>query len=116
LKLLFKSYHVAEQCLSTQGVLWATGDVLRPVWGHRFFDPWRSALRRQRFEPFERFAELVAASWDGVEAHGHGENKVPLGFVEGLNNKIRVIQKRAHGFQHEPYFRLKVLTCTLPKL
>jgi hypothetical protein len=25
------------------------------------------------------------------------ENKVSLGFVEGLNNKIRVIQRRAYG-------------------
>ena len=26
------------------------------------------------------------------------ENKVPLGFVEGLNNKIRVLQRRAYGY------------------
>ena len=25
------------------------------------------------------------------------ENKVPLGFVEGINNKIRAIQRRAYG-------------------
>jgi transposase len=28
----------------------------------------------------------------------HPNNKVALGFVEGLNNKIRTIQKRAYGF------------------
>ncbi len=26
------------------------------------------------------------------------ENKVALGFVEGLNNKIRVLQRRAYGY------------------
>jgi transposase len=41
---------------------------------------------------------------------------VPLGFVEGLNNKIRAIQRRAYGFRDEAYFRLKILTCMLPKL
>ena len=38
------------------------------------------------------------------------------GFVEGLNNKIRVIQRRAYGLRDEEYLRLKVLTCMLPKL
>jgi transposase len=28
-------------------------------------------------------------------------NKVSLGFVEGLNNKIRVIQRRAYGLRDE---------------
>jgi len=31
----------------------------------------------------------------------------PLGFVEGLNNKIRVIQRRGYGFRDEEYLRLK---------
>ena len=44
------------------------------------------------------------------------ENKVSLGFVEGLNNKIRVIQRRAYGLRDEEYLRLKVLTCMLPAL
>jgi hypothetical protein len=34
----------------------------------------------------------------------------------GLNNKIRVIQRRAYGLRDEEYLRLKVLTCTLPML
>ena len=33
-----------------------------------------------------------------------------LGFVEGLNNKIRVIQRRAYGLRDEEYLRLKILT------
>jgi transposase len=44
------------------------------------------------------------------------ENKVPLGFVEGLNNKIRVIQRRAYGLKDEKYLRLKILTCMLPRI
>ncbi len=34
--------------------------------------------------------------------------------VEGLNNKIRVIQRRAYGLRDEEYLRLKILTCMLP--
>jgi hypothetical protein len=44
------------------------------------------------------------------------ENKVSLGFVEGLNNKIRVIQRRAYGLCDEEYLRLKILTCMLKEI
>ena len=54
--------------------------------------------------------------WDGIAAYCRPENKVSLGFVEGLNNKIRVFQRRAYGLKNEEYFRLKVLTCMLPEL
>ena len=36
--------------------------------------------------------------------------------VVGLNNKIRVIQRRAYGLRDEEYLRLKILTCMLPEL
>lgn len=39
-----------------------------------------------------------------------------LGYVEGLNNKIRVLQRRAYGLRDEEYLRLKILTCTLPAI
>jgi len=39
-----------------------------------------------------------------------------LGFVEGLNNKIRVFQRRAYGLKDEEYLRLKLLSCMLPPI
>ena len=57
---------------------------------------------------------MIERYWDGIAAFCKVENKVSLGFVEGVNNKIRVIQRRAYGLQDEEYLRLKVLTCILP--
>jgi len=37
-------------------------------------------------------------------------HKVLLGFMKGLNNKIRVIQRRAYGIRNMHYFRPKVIT------
>ena len=116
LKLLFKAnrrLHKAYLLKESFGQLW---DYQSPVWARRFFYQWREALRWQRLAAFERFALMVSVHWDGIEAYCHEENKVPLGFVEGLNNKIRAIQRRAYGFRDEDYLRLKILTCTLPKL
>ena len=34
----------------------------------------------------------------------------------GLNNRIRVLQRRAYGLRDQEYLRLKALTCMLPAL
>jgi len=95
------------------GQLW---DYDRAVWAHKFFDNWRQQFRWQRLTPFEKFAAMIDRHWDGIAAYCKPENKVALGFVEGLNNKIRVIQRRAYGLRDERNLRLKVLTCMLPEL
>ena len=58
---------------------------------------------------------MIDRHWDGIAAYCKPENKVSLGFVEGLNNKIRVFQRRAYGLRDEEYLRLKVLTCMLAR-
>lgn len=59
---------------------------------------------------------MVEKHWDGIESYCHVQNKVPLGFVESLNNRIRQLQRQAYGYRDEEYFRLKILTCMQPKL
>ena len=93
------------------GQLW---DYRRESWARRFFENWRAALKWQRLKPYEKFADMIDRHWDGIAAYCRPENKVSLGFVEGLNNKIRVIQRRAYGLRDEEYLRLKILTCMLP--
>src|ERR1700686_4213586 len=65
-------------------------------------------LKWQRLGPYERFADMIDRHWDGIAAYCKPENKVSLGFVEGLNNKIRVFQRRAYGLRDNEYLRLKV--------
>jgi transposase len=93
------------------GQLWS---YEREGWARRFFENWRSSLKWQRLGPYEKFAAMIDRHWDGIAAYCRPENKVSLGFVEGLNNKIRVIQRRAYGLPDENYLRLKILTCMLP--
>jgi transposase len=95
------------------GQLW---DYRREGWARRFFDQWRAALKWQRLKPYEEFAELSERHWEGIAAYCNPENNVSLGFVEGLNNKIRVLQRRAYGLRDPEYLRLKILTCMLPEI
>ena len=95
------------------GQLW---DYKSEAWARRFFENWKASLKWQRLKSYEKFAEMIERHWDGIAAYCKPENKVSLGFVEGLNNKIRVIQRRAYGLRDEEYLRLKILTSMLPKL
>ncbi len=108
-----KRLHTAYLLKESFGQLWS---YQREGWARRFFDNWKASLKWQRLKPYEKFAEMIERHWDGIAAYCNPDNKVSLGFVEGLNNKIRVIQRRAYGLRDEEYLRLKVLTCMLPKI
>ncbi len=108
-----KRLHTAYLLKESFGQLW---DYQAEGWARRFFEHWRAALKWQRLKSYQKFADLIDRHWDGIAAYCHPENKVALGFVEGLNNTIRVLQRRAYGLRDEEYLRLKVLTCTLPEL
>jgi transposase len=108
-----KRLHTAYLLKESFGQLWS---YQTEGWARRFFDNWRAALKWQRLQPYEKFAAMIERHWEGIAAFCHPENKVALGFVEGLNNKIRVIQRRAYGLRDEEYLRLKILTCMLPEL
>jgi transposase len=95
------------------GQLW---DYNSEAWARKFFENWRAQLKWQRLKPYEDFAAMIERHWDGIAAYCKPENKVALGFVEGLNNKIRVLQRRAYGLRDEEYLRLKILTSMLPQL
>jgi len=90
-------------------------DYGREAWARKFFDNWKAQLKWQRLEPFEKFAKMIEKHWEGIVSYCHSDNKVKLGFVEGLNNKIRVIQRRAYGYRDEEYMKLKILTAFLPR-
>ncbi len=48
---------------------------------------------------------MLDRHWESIAAYCHPENKVSLGLVEGLNNKIRVLQRRAYSFRDEDYLK-----------
>ena len=108
-----KRLNIAYMLKESFGQLWP---YQSEAWARRFFQNWKQALKWQRLKPYEKFARMIDRHWDGIAAYCQPQNKVPLGFVEGLNNKIRVLQRRAYGLRDEEYLRLKILTCMLPEI
>lgn len=93
------------------------------LWSYRtergaraFFERWKQSLRWQRLEPYQKFVRMIQRHWNGIAAYCHPDNKVSLGLVEGLNNKIRGIQRSAYGYRDEDYLKLKVIASFLPAL
>jgi transposase len=108
-KRLNKAYLLKESF----GQLW---DYRAEGWARAFFERWRDALKWQRLKPYEKFARMIDKHWDGIASYCRPENKISLGMVEGLNNKIRVLQRRAYGYRDEEYLKLKIVAAFLPAL
>jgi len=88
-------------------------DALKDLWSYRHagyaeraWKSWYSQARRSRIEPLKRFAANLKPYLPGILAHC----RFPLGtnFIEGINNKIKVIKRMAYGFRDDAYFFLKI--------
>ena len=95
------------------GQLW---DYNTPAHARAFFERWKQGLKWQRLRPYENFAALIERHWNGIASYCTPDSKVSLGMVEGLNNKIRVLQRRAYGYRDEDYLALKIVAAFLPAL
>ena len=113
LLLANKRLNAAYLLKESFGQLW---DYDTEGWARRFFERWRDSLKWQRLEPYEKFAQMIDNHWDGIASYCHPENKCSLGMVEGLNNKIKVLMRRAYGYRDEEYLRLKIIAAFLPPL
>jgi transposase len=108
-----KRLNVAYLLKESFGQLW---DYQTEGWARRFFEHWRDSLKWQRLQPYVKFAAMIERHWDGIASYCHPENKISLGMVEGLNTKIRVLQRRAYGYRDEDYLKLKIIAAFLPPL
>ncbi|MEK7351389.1 MAG: transposase, partial [Nitrospirota bacterium] len=108
-----KRLHTTYLLKESFGQLW---DYQTESGARAFFTRWEQSLKWQRLTPYETFAAMIDRHWDGIASYCHPENKVSLGLVEGLNNKIRVLQRRAYGYRDEDYLKLKIVAAFLPPL
>ena len=108
-----KRLNTADLLKESFGQLWG---YQTEGWARAFFERWTQGLNWQRLTPYEKFAVMIERHWEGIASYCHPENKVSLGLVEGLNNKIRVLQRRAYGYRDEDYLKLKIVAAFLPPI
>lgn len=71
-------------------------DYLQPARARRHLDSWIRWALRSRLKPFVKMARTVRRYKDGILAYVR--RGLSNGLTEGLNNKTRLITRRAYGF------------------
>jgi transposase len=88
-------------------------DDLKHLWDYRyeaaarrFWNQWYARAIRSRIPALVHFARKLKVYVEQILAHC----RWPLGtsFLEGINNRIKVIKRVAYGFRDEEYFFLKI--------
>ena len=71
---------------------------------------WISWASRSKLKPFVRAAATIRKHFEGVLAYVKG--RLTNGFTEGINNKLRMIARRAYGFHSaKALVAMLFLTC-----
>jgi transposase len=85
-------------------------DYLQPKRASDTLQDWLGWANRSKLRPFVRAAGTIRKHFDGVLAYVKG--RLTNGFTEGINNKLRMIARRAFGFQSaKALMAMLFLTC-----
>lgn len=76
------------------------------AWARKWFKGWYRRAMRSGIEPLKKFARKLKEHLPGILAHCR--YPIHTGFLEGVNNKIKVIKRVAYGFHDLKYFFLKI--------
>jgi transposase len=86
---------------------------LRQLWeqstqgaAERFLNDWCSRARASGIRFLQTFAKTLQGHRNGILAWY--DAPISTGPLEGLNNKIKTLQRQAYGFRDQDFFRLKI--------
>lgn len=81
-----------------------------------FLQQWVAECKQSGLRPFEQLGKRLLRWGEGILAYF--QYRITNAVSEGLNNKIKVLKRRAYGFHDMLYFFLKILNITgaLPPL
>lgn len=94
-------------------VVYVLKDALKRLWRYKYggaarraWAEWYGWAVRSRIPALVTFAKRLKARLPGILAHC----RYPLhtGFLEGINNKIKVLKRMAYGYRDTNYFFLKI--------
>lgn len=89
---------------------WALKEVFRSFWlcdrvkeAQRYFDQWYDWAIRSRLEPIKKVARMCKAHLSNILTFF--EHRLTNGPIEGLNNKIQGLIKKAYGYRNKERFK-----------
>ena len=84
-------------------------DYRQPARAERSITDWLTWAARSRLQPFVRAARTVRKHLDGILAYVR--ERLTNAFVEGMNNRIRMIAHRAFGFHDHIALSAMIFLC-----
>ncbi len=78
----------------------------REAWAQRAWEDWLRQANESGIAALKTFAQRLEGYWHGILAHC--KHPLNTSVVEGINNTIKVIKRRAYGYRDEEYFFLKI--------
>jgi transposase len=88
-------------------------DKLKHIWSYRSrtwaakaLDSWCALARSLNHPSVTGFAKMLERYRYGIL--NHCDHPIHTGKIEGVNNKIKVIKRKAYGFHDVRYFTLKI--------
>lgn len=76
------------------------------TWAAKALDEWCALARSLNQRSLTAFAKMLQRHRDGIL--NHCDYPIHTGKLEGVNNKIKVIKRKAYGFHDLRYFTLKI--------
>lgn len=74
-------------------------NYVSPAWAGTFLDRWCTKVLRSRLDPMKKSARSLLSHRPLILNWFRARGMVSTGAVEGLNNKLKVITRRAYGFR-----------------
>lgn len=95
-------------------------DDLRQIWmqtnkaaARRLLEDWIRRAEASGVSMLVRFAATLRDHQEGIL--NYYDCRISTGPLEGVNNKIRTLQRQAYGFRDVAFFKLKIMTIHLSK-
>jgi transposase len=76
------------------------------TWANKAITNWCNLARSINHPDLTSFAKMIERHRDGIV--NHCDYPIHTGKIEGVNNKIKVIKRKAYGFHDLRYFTLKI--------
>ena len=78
----------------------------KPAWAHKAWQQWLQQAHSSGIAALEQFAHRLQPYWHGIVSRCR--HPLNTSVVEGINNTIKVIKRRAYGYRDQDYFFLKI--------
>lgn len=90
-------------------------DELKQIWqknnykeASKALDQWIEKAETTKLVPLKKFCNLLRGHRSGIL--NWYKHPISTGPLEGFNNKIKVLKRKAYGYRDDEYFELKILS------